>query len=266
LLIAITKDKKYTVVERASDFLAEIKKEQSFQRTGDVDDSQISKLGKQFGVDVVCICKITAVLGTNNIAARLVNVESATVIASFSKDNKLQDYNTLIATIDDISKNLLSDLVQRNKLVVGQTYQGEIPLNKIDEPIIANGMKIKSVNGYCYSEDEIRGLFTKSNNYNSLALFEKALSQENRGFTFIIVGLLAFNGIYFCLDGSDDYAKYGPFAIAGLTTTFIITGYVLKSKAKKNIKKAVLKYNTGKFTSQLYLGLTPRGVGLVYKF
>lgn len=126
LLIAITKDKKYTVVERASDFLAGIRKEQNFQRSGDVDNNQISELGKQFGVEVVCICKITPVLGTNNIATRLVDVESAAIIASFSKADKFENYDNLVATIDDIAKNLLNDLAQRNRPVVGQTYQGGI--------------------------------------------------------------------------------------------------------------------------------------------
>ncbi|MDR1341092.1 MAG: hypothetical protein LBK58_13710, partial [Prevotellaceae bacterium] len=49
LVDAIVRSGKYTAVERTYDFLKELDSEHEYQRTGSVDDEQISKLGKQFG-------------------------------------------------------------------------------------------------------------------------------------------------------------------------------------------------------------------------
>ena len=58
LTSAIVATKEYSAVERTSDFLSKIAEEQAFQRTGAVDDAQISALGKQFGVDMVCVVDV----------------------------------------------------------------------------------------------------------------------------------------------------------------------------------------------------------------
>lgn len=72
---AIVKKGKYTVVERTKEFLAELKKKHNFERTGEVDDEQIVKMGKQYGVDYVCAIKIIS----GNIYARVIRMKSATV-------------------------------------------------------------------------------------------------------------------------------------------------------------------------------------------
>lgn len=92
----IVKREDYTAVERTERFLAELRKEQSYQQMGFVDDSQISRLGKNMGVQYVCVVNIEK--GANRqyyMIARLVDVETAEVKAaarpvSFNPDN-LQD-------------------------------------------------------------------------------------------------------------------------------------------------------------------------------
>ena len=74
---AIVKQGRYEAYERTSAFLAELNKEQTFQRTGAVDDSQISSLGKMFGVQLVCVAKIGKLGSDLYISARLVNVETS---------------------------------------------------------------------------------------------------------------------------------------------------------------------------------------------
>ena len=74
---AIVKQGRYEAYERTSAFLAELNKEQAFQRTGAVDDSQISSLGKMFGVQLVCVAKIGKLGSDLYISARLVNVETS---------------------------------------------------------------------------------------------------------------------------------------------------------------------------------------------
>jgi hypothetical protein len=74
---AIVKRGQYMAIERTAQFLAELNKEQSFQRGGAVDDSQISRLGKNMGVQLVCVVKIGKSGEQLFISARLVDVETA---------------------------------------------------------------------------------------------------------------------------------------------------------------------------------------------
>lgn len=74
---AIVKRGEYVAVERTAQFLAELNKEQGFQRTGAVDDSQISRLGKNMGVQMVCAVKVGSIGNQLFISARLVDVETA---------------------------------------------------------------------------------------------------------------------------------------------------------------------------------------------
>ena len=79
---AIVKRKTYNAVERTNEFLKEIAKEQGYQRSGNVDDNQISRYGKQMGVDLVCVVKIRKTSGQTFMSARLIEVESATLKAT----------------------------------------------------------------------------------------------------------------------------------------------------------------------------------------
>lgn len=76
---AIVKQGVYEAVERTTQFLAELNREQSFQRSGAVDDSQISRLGKNMGVQIVCVAEIAGVGNELFVSARLVDVETATL-------------------------------------------------------------------------------------------------------------------------------------------------------------------------------------------
>jgi hypothetical protein len=79
MLDALVKSKRYTAIERSEVFLAKIAEEQKKQRDGSVDDSQISKLGKQFGVQFVCVADVTKISGSYLVSARIIDVETAAV-------------------------------------------------------------------------------------------------------------------------------------------------------------------------------------------
>jgi len=96
LVDAIVNSTNYQAVERTADFLKELNKEQSYQRTGAVDDDQISKLGKQFGVQLVCVAKIGKMGDKQFVSARLVDVETGTVKNSTKP---------VIFTMDDVDKS-----------------------------------------------------------------------------------------------------------------------------------------------------------------
>jgi hypothetical protein len=79
ILAALVNRGRYRGVERSSTFLAEIDREMVKQRSGAIDDSQISELGKQFGVKFICIADITPAYDAFQVSARIVNVETAEV-------------------------------------------------------------------------------------------------------------------------------------------------------------------------------------------
>jgi hypothetical protein len=107
LVAAITQSGNYMAVERTSDFLAEIQKEQGYARSGNVDDEQISKLGKQFGVQLVCVADISNVLGASYASARLINVETASVIATAEGYSDVEAIKDLVRTSESIAFQLM---------------------------------------------------------------------------------------------------------------------------------------------------------------
>ena len=93
LVDAIVNGSDYQAVERTADFIRELNKEQDYQRTGAVNDDQISLLGQQFGVQLVCIAKVGVMGDRQFVSARLIDVETATVKSSTKP---------VIFTMDDI--------------------------------------------------------------------------------------------------------------------------------------------------------------------
>ncbi len=70
----------FRVVERSEAFTKQIDREQAEQRRGHVDDRQIARLGKQYGIDRIVLVKIApGVNNSSSVSASLVNVESAVV-------------------------------------------------------------------------------------------------------------------------------------------------------------------------------------------
>ena len=96
LVDAIVNGSNYLAVERTADFIKELNKEQEYQRTGAVDDNQISLLGQQFGVQLVCVAKVGKVGHKQFVSARLIDVETATVRSSTKP---------VLFTMDDLDKS-----------------------------------------------------------------------------------------------------------------------------------------------------------------
>lgn len=112
LVEAFAKSGKYIAIERTSSFLAELSKEQHYQRTGAVDDNELSRLGKQFGVQLVCVADISEVFGQKYVSARLINVESAEVVNTSNTNSNLDNMGELLKVADKIAKELTDKTVQ----------------------------------------------------------------------------------------------------------------------------------------------------------
>lgn len=110
LVSAIARSEEYSAIERTSAFLAELSKEQNYQRTGAVDDSELSRLGKQFGVQYVCVAAVTEAFNEKYISARLIDVESAQVERTASSSGSIQSLQDVINAASSVSNDLLSYL------------------------------------------------------------------------------------------------------------------------------------------------------------
>jgi hypothetical protein len=144
LVSAITNDAKYAAVERTSAFLAEISKEQDYQRSGVVADEQISALGKQFGVAFVCAADITNVLGSLFVATRLIDVQTGLVDKAAERDSKINSVADLTGLAEDVANGLINN---------------EPPCHRVDKPVEPYGCckGLTAIEGVC--RDMSRGYY-----------------------------------------------------------------------------------------------------------
>ncbi|MDR1594424.1 MAG: WG repeat-containing protein [Prevotellaceae bacterium] len=89
----------YAAVDRTSDFQKEI----GYQYTGKVDDRQLTRLGRQLGINLVCVVDV---LSTDYTDVRMVNVETGIIVATS------QASSWRIDNIDAITTELLSQTVE----------------------------------------------------------------------------------------------------------------------------------------------------------
>ena len=70
----------FELIERGDAFLDEVAREHYKQRDGSVDDAQIRTIGRQFGVQFVCVGQIAFAFGGAQISARVIDVETGAVL------------------------------------------------------------------------------------------------------------------------------------------------------------------------------------------
>lgn len=107
LVLTIVKQGKYTAVERSADFLAQLQKEYGYQRSGNVDARQISRVGQQLGVDIVCVAEIAEVRNVYSITVKLIDVETAEIIDMGEAYSDLKTIDNLVKTTDRLAAELL---------------------------------------------------------------------------------------------------------------------------------------------------------------
>ena len=111
LMAGLINSGKYMPVERSAAFLAAINKEHSYERTGEVDDEQIAKLGAQFGIQYICVVSVVDVWNNEKyITSRILDVTSAEVIGSCSSNGSISDGGALMTALDDLTEKLYKAL------------------------------------------------------------------------------------------------------------------------------------------------------------
>jgi hypothetical protein len=115
LLEAFVTSDRYAAIERSDAFVAQIDKEMATQHSGAVDDEQIRELGKQAGAQFVCVADITQALGTYQISARIIHVETASVVAIGVHDSRLKIMDDLVAAANSIVGKMFGEEVEPKK-------------------------------------------------------------------------------------------------------------------------------------------------------
>ena len=136
LVDKIAHNGKYIVVERTASFLQEILNEQSYQQSGSVDDSEISRFGKQFGVDYVCVATPYNLWGEKYISTRMIDVERAEVIATSSAHGEVNNNPQLLSLLNTLSEGLIrafeqSKVADAKKVAVYVTRTGNADIDII---------------------------------------------------------------------------------------------------------------------------------------
>ena len=136
LVSAIVKNNEYKAVERTSEFLNVISREQGYQHSGNVEDSQISELGKQFGVGYVCVVEITDLSQPSDasssveyyIQARLIDVEKATIVAT-ARESFLKKGSFSSSDIVKTAEKLAYNLIGKETVPIGYDYSTYLTKN-----------------------------------------------------------------------------------------------------------------------------------------
>jgi hypothetical protein len=105
----------FVVVERSEAFTRQIDREQKKQHSGSVADSDISRMGKQYGISEICIASIELAMGSYSINARLVNVERASVVNA-SELRHMKSENSAsgnLSNLRNIAVQMVEDMIPR---------------------------------------------------------------------------------------------------------------------------------------------------------
>lgn len=134
IVTAITKSDNYSAVERTSDFLAELAKEQEYQMSGAVSDNQIVKLGQQFGVRFVLVAEVSEVFESIFISARMINVQTGQITNSAEADAIVESLDGLTSLSEKVITMLLyGKLIDKYKIIGPFNYAGQLCHIDIDE-------------------------------------------------------------------------------------------------------------------------------------
>lgn len=115
LVTAITSSGEYAAVERSSDFLAALSKENDYQTSGEVRDNQIAQLGKKFGVRYVVVADLTEAFDELFIASRLINVETGLVERAYDTNGQAGSMDALLKLSQNIASGLLKGIKGNNQ-------------------------------------------------------------------------------------------------------------------------------------------------------
>lgn len=149
---AFVRSRKYQVVERANEFLKKISEEQGYQHSGNVDDEQMTALGKQYGVEYLCVAQISS-FGNSyyQISARMLDIETATVLSSEVEYFSSSNPEELLTATRKVANNLINQSTENQYSFDEEVYSFEnhnLTTEKPKGQIVHNSYSERHYGGY----------------------------------------------------------------------------------------------------------------------
>jgi hypothetical protein len=107
----LSESDKYIAVDRTKAILRQLEREHVYQRSGAVDDDQIKALGRQFGVQYLCISNINPVGRRYYLDTRLVDIVTAEIIRSVTATSNLKG----VVEMARVGRNIAQELLEAEK-------------------------------------------------------------------------------------------------------------------------------------------------------
>jgi len=114
MVTGITRSDNFVAIERTADFLNALSAEQDYQVSGAVKDSQIVRIGQQFGVRYVAVVDVSELFDELFVSARMIDVETGRIIRSFDASSPAEEMSQLIELSDKVSAGLTEQVVTSN--------------------------------------------------------------------------------------------------------------------------------------------------------
>ena len=108
---ALVRIGQYSVVDRSTESSDKLAAEHIKQRDGSVDEKQIKMLGKQYGVDFICIADITSAFGGFQVSASIINVETAMVVSMGETFSKSMTFGDLSRSLDEVLERMFNNQI-----------------------------------------------------------------------------------------------------------------------------------------------------------
>lgn len=107
LVSGFARSGRYVAIERTNGFLRKLKEEQGYQESGAVNDEDLTRWGKQFGVQYVCVIKSTPWSGDYYITTRMIDVKTGEVVNSYKVEGRtLSNSRDVVKVAQEIAAEL----------------------------------------------------------------------------------------------------------------------------------------------------------------
>lgn len=108
IMSRLSGNKEYAPFERTDAFVNALTKEQDYQLSGEVPESQIRAVGQRLGVDYVIAVDVTQNGDMVHMTARLIELETGAILKSVNAQRKYTDSSVYTALGNNVSYRLLS--------------------------------------------------------------------------------------------------------------------------------------------------------------
>jgi len=158
----------FKVVERSDAFTRQIDREQLKQHGGDVDNAQITRMGKQYGIERILVANIDYAMNTYNISARIVNVETAGIMDASELYNSKNAEDDL-DEVRRIAVSVVDDMIKRKKTEAEiKAEQAEIEADRATELAEIEAQREAEQTGWYFMPKFGGGLNLMTNNIDPL--------------------------------------------------------------------------------------------------